>query len=252
MSSQKLLLLSNHGNFPVDLELQLKARGYSLFQVGCAFEAGQIFANEKPQFFIIDINMSEGLATLFHFLKAKNGIAHEGIIAAVNPLNSHQTQYCKSFDIKTISHPLNGETILKSLEKKKEEDVTSATNQKVLIVDDDDAILEPMQKKLNRRGYQTDCASNGSDVIGKMLTFSPDVVITDIMMPEVDGYETVNILLNMASVRSGNKKIKIVVMSGNTTPGKEWNHLLNENNIPFITKPINFPKLIELLEAGAS
>lgn len=60
---------------------------------------------------------------------------------------------------------------------------------RVLAVDDELNILELVKLYLGREGYQVETASRGSEAISKMNTVNPDIVILDLMLPDIDGFE---------------------------------------------------------------
>jgi len=61
---------------------------------------------------------------------------------------------------------------------------------KILIVDDEEKNLRLMGAMLKHHGYVFETAVNGLEALEKMISFSPDLILLDIMMPEIDGYET--------------------------------------------------------------
>ena len=60
---------------------------------------------------------------------------------------------------------------------------------KVLVVDDDEDIVNIVSALLQSEGYHTITAQNGKDALAKAITDKPDLIIADIMMPEMDGWE---------------------------------------------------------------
>jgi DNA-binding response OmpR family regulator len=60
---------------------------------------------------------------------------------------------------------------------------------RILLVDDEPDILTLYKKILERGGYEVSTAQSGSEAFEKMVTFKPHLVILDIMMPEMDGWE---------------------------------------------------------------
>ena len=60
---------------------------------------------------------------------------------------------------------------------------------KVLAVDDELNILELVKLYLGREGYQVETASRGGDAISKLSTVNPDIIILDLMLPDIDGFE---------------------------------------------------------------
>ena len=61
--------------------------------------------------------------------------------------------------------------------------------QKVLVVDDEEPIQELLKYNLEKSGYDVKTASDGFKAVDIAKKFHPDLVLLDIMMPDVDGYE---------------------------------------------------------------
>jgi DNA-binding response OmpR family regulator len=79
---------------------------------------------------------------------------------------------------------------------------------RILIIDDEPHILLMVKKMLERAGYEVDLASNGSEGLRLFDSIQPDLVITDIIMPEKEGLETIR------EMRRQNKDLQIIAMSG--------------------------------------
>jgi two-component system alkaline phosphatase synthesis response regulator PhoP len=65
-----------------------------------------------------------------------------------------------------------------------------ANNRKILIVDDEKDILELLKYNLEKERYDVKTSTNGKDAIEIARGFVPDLILLDIMMPEMDGVET--------------------------------------------------------------
>jgi DNA-binding response OmpR family regulator len=61
--------------------------------------------------------------------------------------------------------------------------------EKILIIDDDVDTLRLVGLMLQRQGYQISAAPNGSQGLTKALEERPDLILLDVMMPDMDGYE---------------------------------------------------------------
>lgn len=79
---------------------------------------------------------------------------------------------------------------------------------RVLVIDDDDLIRDTLLAILMKGGYEVEVASDGRELEGLLATFAPDVLITDIFMPHMDGIEVIR------DVREQYSDIKIIAMSG--------------------------------------
>ena len=59
-------------------------------------------------------------------------------------------------------------------------------DEKILVVDDEYLVLGMLVESLKSKGYETFCASDGFEAMRLMAEMSPDLIITDVMMPEID------------------------------------------------------------------
>lgn len=81
-------------------------------------------------------------------------------------------------------------------------------NIKILIIDDDDLIRLACKNILKKSGFETIEARNGNGGVAMFRGEHPDVVITDILMPDKEGLETIS------EIRAINMHAKIIAMSG--------------------------------------
>lgn len=68
--------------------------------------------------------------------------------------------------------------------------------ERILVVDDEKNIADAICYALRREGYSVDMASNGYEALEKAVSFRPDAIILDIMMPGLDGYDVIRKLEN--------------------------------------------------------
>ena len=65
---------------------------------------------------------------------------------------------------------------------------------KILVVEDDEIISDNLKNLLELQNYDVKVAENGKEGIDKAYIFKPDLVICDIMMPDITGFEVIDIL----------------------------------------------------------
>lgn len=80
--------------------------------------------------------------------------------------------------------------------------------QRILVVDDDSDVRELVCRMLEQDGYEAVPAEDGSQALERFGLLSPDLVITDVVMPDVDGFEVLLKLRHLAP------KAMTMVMSG--------------------------------------
>src|SRR5687768_14468056 len=80
----------------------------------------------------------------------------------------------------------------------------------ILIVDDNPRDCELLVESLRREGHGARCLPNGRDALGSMVNHPPDLVVTDVFMPEMDGVTFLEIVRAYLRFR----EIPVVVVSG--------------------------------------
>lgn len=83
------------------------------------------------------------------------------------------------------------------------------TKGKILIVEDDRYISKMYQLKLSLEGYDVQVAENGKQGVDKVKEFMPDIMLLDILMPELDGFE----VLKIVKADDATKNIPVLIMS---------------------------------------
>ncbi len=80
---------------------------------------------------------------------------------------------------------------------------------KILLVEDSDTQLKFLKEGLVENGFEVETASNGAEGYKKLFEFAPDIVISDIMMPVIDGYQ----LCRMIKNKEETKKIPVILLT---------------------------------------
>ena len=122
----------------------------------------------------------------------------------------------------------------------------SEKSKKILVVDDETAITELIEVILSERGYQVIIANNGKSGIRQFEKFHPDLIITDLVMPDIEGIELLRVL------RTRTKSIPIIVMSGNPVGQKFLKASRLLGAIDTLNKPFNPQELIKKIQRALS
>lgn len=89
------------------------------------------------------------------------------------------------------------------------EDDTIARPKRVLLVEDDDALANIYLTRLEAEGFSIRRVNNGEDALATALDYRPDLVLLDVMMPKVSGFEVLDILRNTPETAN----LKIIVLT---------------------------------------
>lgn len=114
---------------------------------------------------------------------------------------------------------------------------------KILVVDDDELTLDLFEFKLRAEGYEIIRANNAYKALEFMNKGDFDIIITDIMMPDLSGLGLLSLLQNFYLNR------KPVFLISSLSDKEVINSGLNLKATDFFIKPINFEKLIARIKA---
>ena len=113
---------------------------------------------------------------------------------------------------------------------------------KILVIDDDAAMREVIAMRLEDWGYGVATAEDGVEGEEKVRSMNPDIVISDVVMPEVSGMELLRVL------KSDNPTRPIILVTAQATVDLAV-EAMKQGAHDFITKPIDYSKLKIILEA---
>ncbi|HEU4401634.1 MAG TPA: sigma-54 dependent transcriptional regulator [Candidatus Polarisedimenticolia bacterium] len=116
------------------------------------------------------------------------------------------------------------------------------TRGRILIVDDEEAARKSLGQILSEDGYEVTLASEGEEALRLVAQESPEVMLTDLKMPRMDGQEL------LARVRQGYPDVAVVIMTAHGTI-RSAVKALREGAEDYLTKPIEVEELEHLLQS---
>lgn len=114
---------------------------------------------------------------------------------------------------------------------------------KIIIADDEHKILMSLEYSFRKNGYEVFVARDGTEVLEFLKTMIPDVILLDIMMPNLDGYSTLEIIKQDKKL----KETKVIFISAKNNP-KDIEKGLDMGADAYITKPFSIKKLTQQIE----
>jgi DNA-binding response OmpR family regulator len=115
---------------------------------------------------------------------------------------------------------------------------------KILIVDDEDDILHFLDLVLREKGYEVATATGGQEALTRAQLVRPDLILLDIMMPQMDGWE----VLKLLRVDEETAAIPVAMLSARTE-ARDRVQGLQEGAVDYICKPFSLQELIGKIEA---
>ena len=118
---------------------------------------------------------------------------------------------------------------------------------RILIIEDDELLRTTLTRQLQRAGHEVLVAESGVDGVRIALSESPDVVLTDLVMPEKEGFET------LRELKSKRPELPVFVMTGGIRGASADNFLLVAKKLgaaAVLRKPFAVETLIDLLPSA--
>jgi len=112
-------------------------------------------------------------------------------------------------------------------------------SKKVLIVDDEANIVAALEFLLRRGGYEVMAAQNGEEALRRVESFAPDLVLLDVMMPRISGYE----VCRRMRERADWKHIKIIMVSAKGREAEVSKGVSLGADL-YVTKPFSSTELV--------
>jgi DNA-binding response OmpR family regulator len=117
-------------------------------------------------------------------------------------------------------------------------------NKKVMIVDDELDILVSLKTVLEKRDFEVTTVANGKDCIKEIEKGFRGIILLDLMMPGMDGWDTINEIVNSGFIND----VAISVITGKGTKDFQKMSMLGSYIFDYLTKPIDVEVLIHSLE----
>lgn len=85
-------------------------------------------------------------------------------------------------------------------------------SKKILLIEDEQSLVDLLVAKLKKEGYEVEFAYNGEDGYNKVGTWKPDLILLDIIMPKMDGYEV------LEKLNEDKSKVPVIIISNSGQP----------------------------------
>jgi CheY-like chemotaxis protein len=114
---------------------------------------------------------------------------------------------------------------------------------KVLLVEDQEDNRDMLSRRLKKRGYEVEIAVDGAEGVEKARSEAPDLILMDMSLPVMDGWEATRILKAEDDTRS----IPVVALTAHAM-STDREKAFEAGCDAYETKPIEFPRLLETME----
>ena len=113
---------------------------------------------------------------------------------------------------------------------------------RILIVDDSEDNRDVLARRLQRRGFDVTQAAGGKQGVAQAVSDTPDLILMDMNMPELDGWEASRM------IRLQSLTMPIIALTAHAMPG-DRKRAIEAGCTDYHTKPIELDKLLEMIES---
>ena len=85
---------------------------------------------------------------------------------------------------------------------------------KILLVEDDEALAQVYTSRLKIEGFDTHWVNNGESALSETVKYKPDLILLDVMMPKISGFDVLDILRNTPETRD----IRVIMLTALSQP----------------------------------
>ncbi len=117
-----------------------------------------------------------------------------------------------------------------------------ATGRKILVIDDDSAFVRLVEQVLTRKGFEVFSADDGQKGLRLLFSHRPDVVLLDVVMPRMDGWQTCSRIRDVSD-------IPIIMLTGHDKAEEDVVRGLDHGADDYLTKPVGNKELVARVQA---
>ncbi len=241
----QILIVEDDRELAVLLRRRLEAEGYQVLLAGTGEDALWLAREEKPQLITLDILLSDmdGLVVLEHLKDHPVTAPIPVIIAPLLADSDHN--YCLAA-VDYVVKPWDENTLLLAVRQalsryERAPGREGRTSAKVLVVDDDSELLALTEEALTAHDYQVFVASSGQAALDLVPDCWPDLILLDIEMPSMDGYEVIRRL------KAGEDTRDTPIIVTTTRPvdkERDGIHVLGIDAAPAFARPLSLETLV--------
>ena len=237
MEGKIILVVDDEVNIRHFLSHELTKRGYSVLEASNGKEALDLTRERHPDLITLDIQMPDingfDVTTLL-----KNDEETKNIpILILSVVEDREKAYQLGAN-DCMSKPFNNEELVSRINR-----LLVGTKKTILIVDDDRSLVKSVKYHLEHKGYSTYIAYDGVQALEIVKEHSPDLIVLDIIMPNMDGFEVIKALKS----RPETANIRIVLVTGIDIDGGRVK-ALSVGATEYVPKSGDFNKLYEAID----
>jgi PAS domain S-box-containing protein len=232
-----ILVVDDEPNIRQFLTHELTQKGYRVIVASNGKEALTMTREHHPDLITLDIQMPD--INGFDVTSVlKNDEATKNIPILILSVTDDKEKAYQLGANDTMTKPFNNEELVARINQ-----LLIGEKKTILIVDDDKALVKSVKYHLDHKGYATYVAYDGKQALEMIASHPPDLIILDIIMPNMDGYEVIKALKSKPETAN----ISIVMVTGIDIAGGKVK-ALSVGATDYVPKSGDFNRMYEAIE----
>lgn len=242
--AKKILVVDDERDIREIIRISLEDDGYQVLEAADGKTAIELAKREKPDLITLDIIMPnmDGFQVA-KIIKEDPATADIPIIilSVLGEDKDKLTQGIADY----ISKPFKPNELVEKIKEAIEKTgLINNSSGNILIVDDDPDVIDIITLSLKDKNFTLVGANNGVEALEKLKIVIPNLIITDIHMPKMDGYELIKHLKKDPKFNT----IPVIVLTGTYISKQDKEHGLTLGATKYLTKPFSIDTLVKEIE----
>ncbi|MBN1643733.1 MAG: PAS domain S-box protein [Dehalococcoidales bacterium] len=236
-AGKTILVVDDEANIRRSICHELTTRGYQVIEASGGKEAIEMARKFHPDLITMDIVMPD-IDGFDATTVLKNDLTTKNIPILIVSVIEDKSKVQRLGANDYVTKPFNIEVLLQKVNR-----LLSGSQKTILVVDDDKALVKSLEFELKKRGFTTYAAHNGKEALHEVEQNRPDLILLDLNMPEMNGYEVITALKNNPQTSD----IHIVIVTGIDIDGGRVK-ALSIGATDYFSKSEELGKLFEAVE----
>jgi PAS domain S-box-containing protein len=204
VKGKTILVVDDEANIRCFIQHELTKRGYQVIEASGGRDAVDLARKYRPDLITLDISMPD-LNGLDVTAVIKNDPDTKNIPILIISVMEEQQRAFQLGANDYINKPISIELLTQRVNS-----LIGSTPKNILIVDDDEALTQSLEYELQKRGFIIQTANNGKQALAYLEQNHTDLILLDIRMPEMNGFEVMEAMKNKPDTAS----IPVFILTG--------------------------------------
>lgn len=240
---KKILVVDDEQDIREIIKIALTDAGFQVLEAGDGKTAIELAKKEKPDLITMDIMMPN----IDGFEAAKiikdDPETKDIPIIILSVLAQDKDKYLRGI-ADYVSKPFRPDELVVKIRQAIEKIGSASKLKNILVVDDESDVIDIIGLALKDKDFIITGAANGVEALEKLKICIPDLIMTDIRMPKMDGFELIKRLKKEPKYNN----IPVIVITGTHITEEDENHGLTLGATKYITKPFTIDALVKEIE----